>query len=262
MQDLIFVKTFKGHSSAVMSVVFSPDGESLASGSQDKTVKIWHLVNGESDTLIGHGKTDWFGGVNAVAFSPNGQLLASGSNDKSIKIWRLANGEEILSLNGHLDAVLTVTFTPDNQAIVSGSGGNDKTVKLWYLANQKLLTLKGHSDWFAGINSVAVSLDGDIIASGSQDKTIKIWERKNGKEICTLQGHYDWVCSVAISPNGKILASGSKDKTVKLWDLKTGEILRSVNYQKAVYSVAFSPNGKYLASGGGDKNITILPVDF
>jgi WD40 repeat protein len=151
---------------------------------------------------------------------------------------------------------------PDGKILASGGAGNDKTIKLWDLAKQKVLTLKGHSDWFGGINSIAFSPNGKILASGSKDKTIKLWQVDTGKEICTLTGHDNDVSSVAFSPNGKILASGSTDKTIKLWQVDTGkEFYTFTGSEDAVYSVVFSPDGKTLASGSADKTITLLPCE-
>ncbi|MEA5550120.1 restriction endonuclease [Anabaena cylindrica UHCC 0172] len=302
MQELVSVRTFKGHSNKVLSVVFSPDGKILASASDDKTVKIWNLVTKESYTLEGHGESSWFGGVNSVAFSPDGKILASASDDKTIKLWDVNTkqeietftgheekvycvafspdgkilasaskdktikfwsiplGKEISSFKGHLDDVLCVAFSPNGKILASGGGGNDKTIKIWYLAEKKVQTLTGHSDWFARINSLAFSPDGNILASGSKDKTVKLWKLETGKEIYTLTGHSDDVCSVAFSPNGQILASSSKDKTVKLWNLNNRQAISTfTGLDGSVYSVVFSPNGETLAAGCEDKNITLFP---
>jgi len=77
------LRTLTGHTTAVFGVAFSPDGQTLASGCYDKTIKLWNLATGkELRTLNGH--TDY---VDSVAFSPDGQTLASGSADGTIKIW-------------------------------------------------------------------------------------------------------------------------------------------------------------------------------
>ena len=101
MQRLIYVRTLKGHSNKVMSVVFSADGQTFASGSDDKTIKIWHLTNQEPRTFKGHRESSWSGGVNSVAFSPNGKILASASDDKTIKLWEVLTGNEICTFTGH-----------------------------------------------------------------------------------------------------------------------------------------------------------------
>lgn len=89
--------------------------------------------------------------------------------------------------------------------------------------------------------------------------SIKLWQLETGKQLHTLSGHYDHVCSVAFSPDGKILASGSKDKTIKLWQVDTGNTLRTfTGFDEAVYSIAFSPNGETLAASSGDKTITLV----
>src|SRR5436305_2945496 len=99
-----------------------------------------------------------------------------------------------------------------------------------------------------GVNSVAFSPDGKILASGSGDKTIKLWNVTSGKELHTLQGHADVVFSVAFSPNGKTLASGSF-KAIKLWDVASGKELRTITlgYGERATEVIFSSDGKTLA---------------
>jgi serine/threonine protein kinase len=203
--------TLAGHSRSVNSVAISPDGQTLVSGSNDKTINIWNLANGKLiRTLTGHS-----GWVRSVAISADGQTLVSGSYDKKINIWNLANGNLIRTLAGHFRGVLSVAISADGQTLVSGS--HDKTINIWNLANGNLIhTLAEHS---LGVNSVAMSPDGQTLVSGSADNTIKIWNRakKKLKLIDTLAGHSERVNSLAISPDGQTLVSGSADNTIKIW---------------------------------------------
>ena len=204
--------TLIAHSGYLYSVAISPDGQTLASGSDDHTIKLWNLSNGELlRTLTGHS-----GSVLSVAISPDGQTLASGSKDEKIKLWNLSNGELLRTLTDHSYYVRSVAISPDGQTLASGSG--DQTIKLWNLSNGELLrTLTDHS---SSVSSVAISPDGQTLASGSSDQTIKLWNLSNGELLRTLTGHSGWVRSVAISPDGQTLASGSFDQTVKIWGWK------------------------------------------
>ncbi|WP_373534009.1 protein kinase [Microcoleus sp.] len=245
-------QTLSGHSDAVLSVAFSPDGKVLASGSYDKTIELWEVATGRKITsLTGHSNY-----VLSVAFSPDGRVLASGSFDKTIKLWEVATGRVINSLSGHSEVVSSVAFSPDGQVLASG---NDKTIKLWDVATGRVInTLSGHS---SSVYSVAFSPDGKVLASGSSDKTIKLWEVATGREINTLSGHSNTVSSVAFSPDGQVLASGSYDKTIKLWEVATGMQINTLSdHSDGVISVAFSPGGKVLASGSGDKTIKLWTV--
>ncbi|MEG4287471.1 serine/threonine protein kinase [Microcoleus sp. C2C3] len=267
------VFTLPGHSSFVNSLAISPDGKILASGSWDKTIKIWNLETTELlGTLTGHSDR-----VNSVAISYDGKMLVSGSSDETIKFWNLHNGDLLCTFPGHSMEVNSVAINPKHQ-IIASCGGADNTIKLWNLRTGDLLrTLKGHSD---NVNSVVFSPDGKILASGSSDATSKVWDVESGKLLRTLSGLNVGVNSVAIAPDGQILASVSNDYTIKLRNLHTGRLLRILNtnsgrgkgvanlgtnealhilknYVSRGESVAISGDGLTLASGCDDNTINI-----
>jgi len=249
LQEAVYKVTernrLQSHKAAVMSASFSPQGNTIATASADKTVKLWSLNGREIKTIKGHQAL-----VNSVIFSPDGQTIASASDDKTAKLWSL-KGKEIKNLIGHKAAVNSVVFSPDGQTIATGS--SDNTVKLWSLKGKEIKSLIGHK---AAAKSVIFSPDGKTIATASADNTVKLWNR-NGKEIKTLSGHKDWVWSVSFSPDGKTIATASKDSTVKLWTLEGKEIetLNGMGY--SFTSVSFSPDGKTIATASANKKVIL-----
>ena len=161
------------HSNQVLSVSFSPDGKTLASGSGDKTIKLWDITTGkEIRTLQGHSSS-----VASVSFSPDGKTLASGSYNNIIKLWDITTGMEIPTLRGHSEGFWSVSFSPDGKTLASGN--DDKTIKLWdIITGTEIRTLQGHS---SAVLSVSFSPDGKTLASGSDDNTIKLWDITTGK---------------------------------------------------------------------------------
>ncbi len=243
-----------GHSKGVNSVAISPDGQTLVSGSDDKTIRVWNLHSGELlRTLRGH--SGWViraDGVMSVAISSDEQTLGSGGgDDKTVRVWNLHSGELLRTFKGHKDWVRSVAISPDGNTIISGS--DDKTIKVWNLQTGALLhTLARHEGF---VISVAISPDGNTIISGSRDKTVRVWSLHSGELLNTLTGHEGFV-RVAISPDGQTLVSGGgSDKTVRVWDLHSGELLRTLGYSNGIMSVAISPDGHTLASGSRDETV-------
>ncbi len=257
LQELLNRKSernrLEGHGRYVHSVNFSPDGKTLVSGSDDKTIKLWNVETGQKlRTFYGHD-----GPVYSVNFSPDGKTLVSGSDDKTIKtikIWNVETGQEIRTLKGHGGPVYSVNFSPDGKTLVSGS--DDKTIILWDVkTGQKLHTFYGHG---GPVYSVNFSPDGKTLVSGSDDKTIKLWNVEKPQEIHTLKGHNGPVYSVNFSRDGKTLVSGSGDKTIKLWNVeKRREIHTLKGHNSRVRSVNFSHDGKTLVSGSWDNTIKL-----
>ncbi|CAG8971769.1 hypothetical protein HYALB_00001878 [Hymenoscyphus albidus] len=172
------LQTSEGHSDWVRSISISSDGRRLASGSGDKTIKLWDTESGAClQTLAGH--SDW---IRAVAISSNGSRLASGSCDKTAKLWDAKSGACLHTFEGHSYTVTAVAISSNGNKLASGS--YDKTVKIWDAESGICLqTLEGHS---YPVTSVAISKDGQRIASGSCDKIVKLWDVESGACLQTL----------------------------------------------------------------------------
>ena len=247
---LELVRTLLGHTDMVWSVALSQDGQTLASGSQDDTIKVWDLTTGKLDDTI----SAQAGSVRSVTISADDKTLVSGNGDGTIKAWDLATGALLYTLDGHASSVWSVALSHDGKTLVSGS--EDSSIKIWNTETGKLVrTLAGHTE---AVYSVVLSPYEQTIASASADRTIKVWDMPSGKLLRTLAGHGDTVRSLAMSPNGQTLASASWDRTIKLWNLQSGDLLKTLEgHRDRVVSVTFSPDGQTLASASLDKTIKI-----
>jgi WD40 repeat protein len=251
----------KGHQRNVSSVAFSSGKEQLlASGSSDKTVRLWDMRTKECVAeLLGHKS-----GVTSLAFSPNNRLLASTSVDRTVRLWDVVErkaASPVHVLHGHTNRVWSVSFSPDGQQLASGSW--DRTVRLWSVPEGVPGPVLQHPQSVCCV-AFSPAVGSNMLASGCDDGIVRLWDVSGTKQqqpLRELHEHSSWITSVAFSPDGSQLVSGSCDNTVRLWSMASGKLLKTLTgHLGTLNSVAFHPNGKQVASGSNDKTVRLWTV--
>ncbi len=241
----------KGHTDAVTSVAFLPDGNHIVSGSRDRTIKLWSCKGHEIRTFRGHNDQ-----VTSVAISSDGKHILSGSSDDSIKLWDISSGKEAVKFEKkHADDIRIVAFSPDGKHALSA--GDDTTLRVWDIATGKeVKAFTGHA---GRVRTAAFSPDGKHIVSGGGEQKLVLWDIDKDDPVDFFTGHSGHVRSVAFSPRGDRVISGSDDGGLKIWDVETGEEIRPEfkGHEGRVYASAFSPDGITIASGGEDRTVRI-----
>ncbi len=255
--------------SEVTSLAFSPNGQTLASGSQDGTIKLWdwhNLTNSREYTLEKHSSR-----ILSVAFSPDGRTLASFTETEKKKGKLNIRGLSKNSSTKNIPFYITysaVTFKQGDDILASAC--EDGTISLWRVSSDGLiddakLKPSDNNDKSAVALAFYPSITGGLgkellLASGSDDGTIKLWSITKFSKLSQTRvlGYHNKIRSLAFSHSGQILASGSDDGTIKLWNLSNGKELRTLrSHPYAVNSLAFAPKDMALASGSDDETIKI-----
>jgi serine/threonine protein kinase len=243
-----------GLPAAINAVAISPDGQRMASGSDDASVEIWRMKTRSAEcSLKGHHRA-----VLCLAFAPHHQtLLATGSRDRTVKLWDLQTRQVTHTLIAHQQWVNAIAFSPDGQYLASGSA--DKTINLWNPVDGTLIaTLCGPR---LGITAIAFSPHDRIIAGASVDSSVQTWNTDTLERICLLTEHRAAVKAIAFSPTEHLLATGSEDRTIRLWDTKTWQCICTLSgHAWPISALAFSLEGKYLLSGSWDKTIKVWQI--
>ena len=286
----------EGHTAAILDIDVSWDGDLIASGSVDDTLRLWSISQARLvRTMLGHPFP-----VVQVKFSPNGSTLATGSTDGILRLWQVANGRLIRSLEGHVGwitgldisrdgkwlascaedntvriwrlpngapvkiidegmvGVMSVSFSPDSRAFAWGE--SDGTIRLRAIDGEWSKTLKNAISH--PVISLDFSLDGKYLAAGYSDGAISIWRLQDDEQARFTRRHLDAVMSLSFSPDGRWLASASKDKTILLWQFDQESFIPTpvrifVGHAGAVNSVEFTPKGMQIVSGSADRTIRL-----
>jgi WD40 repeat protein len=258
-----------GHSDWIRSLAFSPDGKTLLSSSNDKTVRLWDLETGQLLYLLtGHRER-----VKCVGISPDG-LLISCSADAQVRVWdrklltRKKTGNCRYIVNASSKSITlghALPVSPNLQRPVFAIGAEHGKISIWNLeTGQWQRTISAHS---SPVLSLAFNSEGQWLASGSQNKTIKLWDVERAEEqplYVINNAHQSQILSLAINSQQQILVSGGAGRAIKLWDLATGEkrspkhILEG--HAGQVWCVAVSPDGSKIASASADFTVKLWDI--
>lgn len=256
-KDFDQVPAAQGHTRIVYTVASSPRDNMVASGSDDKSIRLWRR---ENNRLRCTASLQLRSCINSIAFSPTSDIVAAALDSGWIELYDLKKGKMVGALEGQSSSeVWTVAFAPDGSSILSGS--LDRAVRVWDLRERECKwALRGHDEW---VNGIAVSADGSTIVSGSGDKTVRLWDTRKMECRHTCRGHTDFVRSVCVTGDNKYVVSASDDCYLRVWDFKTGANVRQLKgHQKGIYCVsANQTNHSLIASSSRDATVKVWNVN-
>ena len=242
---------FRGHSRLVMGLAIDPEGQRVATGSEDRSVQVWRLHDAGQELTLRHGSR-----VDCVEFNSDGNRLATGTTAGRVALWDARSGEAIGSAQEQ-GRVHDLTFVSDSDRIMVACDGG---VVMLDLDSGDRVELQGHT---GKVRRIETTADGSHAISASDDESICVWDLENGTRLRVLSGHEQSVSALSISPDEELVASGSEDGTVRLWRLSDGAsfgVLR--RHSDRVTSVEFSPDGQWIVSTAEDGLAIVWPRDF
>jgi len=287
------------HDNRVNAVSYSPDGNTLLTGSQDNIMRLWNVLSGELIREF-EGHEDW---IWDIAFSPDGEQAVSGALDGTIILWDVSSGEELKRFDAGDNEVRGVDFSDDGTQILTGgdaimtlwnietgeavinfedglspifdvdlspsgftalSGFADGRIVLWNVnTGQSLLTFDatvgGHND---EVWTVQYTADESGFLSSSQDSRVLLWRFESNAPVQEFDGHSSRVTGAQFSGDGEQIVTGAEDNSVIVWDVETGAGLRRfLGHSSLIYDIAYNPVRDEVASAGWDNSVRIWNLD-
>lgn len=249
------------HDDVIRDLALSPDGTTLASGSDDRTITLWDLETGDPTMTLTDGHE---GLITTVLFNPAGDLLYSAAvePDNAIVVWDLETGQVVDRLERHTNPIESLVFNVDGTRLVSGS--QDNTIILWDVeTGEPITTFEGPEN---PVLAVDISPDETAITAASVDNTVRVWDIETAQQTHLFTGHTNSVDSVDFHPEGGYVLSGAADATIRVWDLETGEEVRRIVTDASIEEVFYAPDGNTAFSASDDSivhqwEVTPLTLD-
>lgn len=245
--------TYDGHGEAVRCVALSRDGKLLATGGDDKTLRLFDAASGKLLRKV----ENLPAAVQAVAISPDGTLAAAADAAGTITVWKTVDATESARLKGHNGAVAAIAWHP--KAAQLASAGTDGTIRIADVPSEpdKARVLMGHQ---GAVTSLAWTPDGAQLLSGGADRSVRLWNAANGQAVRTYAGHAEAVTAVAVTADGATAIASGVDKTVRLWTLANAAAGAVLTNPAAVRCVSVSSDGKRIAAAGDDYSVHVWDV--
>ena len=257
----------EGHRALVREIVYSPDGLTLASVSNDNTAKIWSANDGRLLSTLEkqHDTENHDGFICSIAYSPDGTNLATANRNGIVSLWNVSNGCILTTLEVQgRNTVSSIVYSPDGTTFATA--GHDGHLDLWDASTGKSLPAleeypQPASSSEQGIMDLVYSPDGANLAAACRDSKVRVWNIKDGQLKFTLEGHSGLVRTVLYSPDGESLVSSSNDNTLKLWRSHDGCLLATLEgHSRIIKDVSYSPDGSTLASASDDYTVKLWSV--